>query len=89
MEQLRFQYKKSKSLAISKKRILALIRPSTNSTVHCNCPDGLILNTRLRLGLSHLRFHKLKSNFQDTLNPICSCGTVETTSHPLLHCLNS
>ena len=89
MEQLRFQYKKSKSLAISKKCILALIKPSTNSTAHCHCPDGLILNTRLRLGLSHLRFHNLKRNFQDTLNPICSCGTVETTSHSLLHCPNS
>ena len=24
--------------------------------------------------------------FQDTLNPICNCGTVETTMHDLLHC---
>ena len=44
------------------------------------------LITKLRLGLSHLRFHKFKHSFQDTLNPICNCGTVETTIHYLLHC---
>ena len=45
--------------------------------------------TRLRLGLSHLRDHKLKHSFQDCLNPICSCGIeVETTAHFLLHCPN-
>ena len=40
------------------------------------------------LGLSQLRFHKFKYNFQGTLNPICSSGTVETTIHYLLHCPN-
>ena len=66
---------------------LAFIRPSKNSTFHYHCPDGLKLITRLRLGSSHLRFHKFKHNFQDTLNPICSCGNVETNIHYLLHCL--
>ena len=78
----------SESLAIFKKHILAFIRPAANSTFHCHSPDSLKLITRLRLGLSHLRFHKFKHNFQDTLNPICSCGTVETTIHYLLHCPN-
>ena len=37
--------------------------------------------------LSHLREHKFKHSFQDTLNPICTCGEdIETTSHYLLHC---
>ena len=44
----------------------------------------------MRLGLlrvGHLREHKLKHSFQDTLNPICSCGSdVESTSHYTLHC---
>ena len=52
----------------------------------CHCPDCLKLITKLRLGLSHLRFHKFKHNFKDTLNPTCCCGTVETTMHYLLHC---
>ena len=37
--------------------------------------------------MSHLREHKFKHNFQDNLNPICSCGfDIESTSHFLLHC---
>ena len=54
----------------------------------CQNPKGLKLITKLRLGLSHLWFHKCKHSFQDTLNPICNCGTVETTIHHLLHCPN-
>ena len=78
----------SESLAIFKKRILAFIRPSANSTFHCHYPDGLKLITRLRLALSHLRFHEFKHNFQDTLNSTCCCGTVETTIHYILHSPN-
>ena len=37
--------------------------------------------------MSHLREHKFKHNFQDFLNPICSCGLdIESTSYFLLHC---
>ena len=43
----------------------------------------------MRLGLSHLADHKFRHNFEDCLNPICSCGQeIETTSHFLAHCLN-
>ena len=72
----------SESLALFKKRILAFIRPFVNSTFQCFNPKGLKIITRLQLGLSHLRFHKFKHCFQDTLNPICNCGTVETTTLP-------
>ena len=74
----------SESLALFKKCILA-IGPFANSTFQCHNPKGLKLITRLRLGLSHLRFHKFKHSFQDTLNSICTCDTVETTLHYLLH----
>ena len=48
---------------------------------------GIRLITRLRVGMSHLREHKFKHNFQDCLNPICSCGLdIESTSHFLLDC---
>ena len=37
----------------------------------------------------HLRYHKLKHRFLDSLNWICSSGFgIETTSHFLLHCQN-
>ena len=43
--------------------------------------------TRLRLGLSHLREHKFNHNFQNCINPLCSCGMdIESTSHFFLHC---
>ena len=43
---------------------------------------------QLLLGLSHLREHKFKHSFQDTLNPFCSCGPdVETNMHFSLYCL--
>ena len=51
-------------------------------------PIGLKLLTRLRLNLSHLREHKFRHNFQDTLNPLCSCQNLETetTGHYLSRC---
>ena len=65
--------------------LLALI----HFEIYKTSPKGIKLITRLRLGLSHLREHKFLHNFQDTLNPICSCGDdIETTVHYLLHCPN-
>ena len=61
-----------------------------NQTVFFNCCNlkGIRLITRLQLELSHLREHKFKYNFQNCLNPLCSCGlSIESTSHFLLHCL--
>ena len=43
--------------------------------------------TRLRLGFSHLNERRFRQNFQDCLNPLCSCTLeIEETSHYLLHC---
>ena len=45
------------------------------------------LIVRLRLGFSHLREHKFKHSFRDTLNRLCSCSIeVESTSHYFLRC---
>ena len=42
-----------------------------------------------RLGFSHLKEHKFKHNFQDSVDPLCSCGIeTESTKHFLLHCAN-
>ena len=79
----------SETLNIFKSKILKFIRPTANSIFGWNNPIGVKLFTRLRLGLSHLREHKFKHSFQDTLNPLCSCGKeVETTFHFLLSCPN-
>ena len=87
---LDWKIKNSESIETFKKRILSFIRSSPNSTSNCHNPKGIKLLSRLRLGLSHLREHKLKHSFQDSLNPFCRCGKgeVETSSHYLLHCSN-
>ena len=72
-----------------KKSILKFIRPISNSVFNCHSFNGISLITRLWLSLNHFRDHKFRHNFQDTLNPICSCvDGIETTIHYLLHCLN-
>ena len=51
--------------------------------------EGLKFLTRIRLGLSHLVDDKFRHNFQDCINPICSCDQeIETSTHSLLHCSN-
>ena len=77
----------SKSFVEFKKSILKFIRPSPSNAFNCNNYKDIRLITRLRVGMSHLHEHKFKHNFQDCLNPICSCGLdIESTSHFLLHC---
>ena len=61
---------------------LKIGRPMQNSIYNIHDPVGIKYLTRLRLGLSHLNEHKFRHNFQDCLNPLCSCSLeVETTNH--------
>ena len=74
----------SSSVNIFKKSILTFIRPFDNNFLNSHNPKGI---TRLRLGLRHLREHKFKHSFQDSLNPFCNCGLdIESAAHYLLHC---
>ena len=67
--------------AAFKQSILKFLRPSSNSIFNCRSPKGIKLIKRLRLCLSHLREEKSRHNFQDSLNPICSCGDdIESTN---------
>ena len=62
-------------------------RPVQNSIFKVFNPLGIKFLTRLRLGLSHLNEHKFKHNFQNCVNPLCSCSLeVESTIHFFLHC---
>ena len=68
----------SKSVLVFKEKILNFIRPSPNSFFDCHNPKGI----KLRLSLSHLREHKFKHSFQDTINPLCNCGQdIESSTH--------
>ena len=66
------------------KRDLTFIRPSP-SIFSCYNPKGIKLLSRF-----HLREHKFKHRFQDSLNAFFSYGKdeVETSSHYLLDCSN-
>ena len=76
----------SENFGIFKNNVLKFIRPKPNSSFNCCNLKEIRLITRLRLELSHLREHKFKYNFQNCLNPLCSCGSsIESTSHFLLH----
>ena len=77
----------SESIAVFKSRMLSFIRPIANNVYNIFDPIGLKLLTRLRLGFSHLNEHIFRHNFQDCMNPLCSCSLdIEDTSHYLLHC---
>ena len=62
------------SYPVFRKALLDFIQPTANSTFGTNDVSGLKLLTRLRIGFSHLREHKFKPNFQDTLNLLCPCS---------------
>ena len=67
--------------------LLKIGRPIQNSICKIHDPLGIKLLTRLRLGLSHLNENQFKHNFQDRLNPLCSCSLkVESNIPFLLHC---
>ena len=77
----------SESVRAFKKQILKFFRPSPNSTFNLHNPHGIKLPTILRVGLSHLREHKFRHNFQHSLDPFCNCGRhIETTIYFFLHC---
>ena len=74
-------------MSIFKSNLLAFIRPVQNNIFNIFDPQGLRLLTRLRLGFSHLNKHRFRDNFQECMNPVCSCSLeIEDTSHYLLHC---
>ena len=79
--------KNSESISIFKSRLLSFIRPLESNVYNIFDPIGLKFLTRWRLGFSHLNEHRFRHNFQDCMNPLCSCILEnENTSHYLLHC---
>ena len=73
--------RKSTSLNIFKSRLLRFVRPLENSVFTCHNPIGIKYLTSIRLGFSHLRYHKFKHGFLDAFDPLCSCSTaIENTS---------
>ena len=66
---------------------MEFIRPSPNGIFDTYNPHGIKLLTRLCLGLSQLNEHKFKHGCNETVNPICTCGSdIESINHSFLHC---
>ena len=66
---------------------MSFIRPVQRSIYNIFDPKGLKFLTCLRSGFSHLNEHRCRHNFQDCLNPLCSCSLeIEDASYYLLHC---
>ena len=59
----------SPSNSTLKKKVLNFTRPRSNNVFNVSHSKGLLFLTRLRGCLSHLREHKFKHSFLDTLNP--------------------
>ena len=84
---LDLKIRQSKTLLTFRNALVKIRRPIPKPVYNVHNPVGLKLLTRLRLGLSHLNQHKFNHNFQDCLNPLCSCSLeAESVSHFFLHC---
>ena len=77
----------SESISIFKSKSLSFIRPVQSNIFNIFELQGLKLLTRLRLGFSHRKEQRLRHNFQECMNPVCSCSLeIENTSHYNLYC---
>ena len=86
---LDLEIRNSTSLEIFKKHLLNFIWRKSNSVFNINNRVGLKLLTRLRIGFSRIKELKFKHNFQDSVEPLCSCGNdIASTVHFFLHCPN-
>ena len=84
---LDMQIRRSESFLSLKNSLLKIGRPTAEPIYNIQNPIGLKFLTRLRLGLSHLNEQKFKHNFQDCVNPLCSCSLeIESLFRFFLHC---
>ena len=84
---LDIQIRSSESFLFFKNSLLNIGRPTAKPTYKIHNHIGLKFRTRLRLRLNHLNEHKFKQDFQDCVNPLCSCSLeIESLSHFFLYC---
>ena len=79
------EIRNAKSIYKFKKSIITEKLENSLYNVHDHIEVKLL--SRLRLQFTHLNEHKFRHGFDETVNPMCACGTeVETTEHFLLRC---
>ena len=73
--------------SVFQNHLLKIIRPVSNPVYNIQNCIGLKLLMRLRLGLSHLNEQRVNHNFQNCINPLCTCSLeVKSKVHFLMHC---
>ena len=80
------ELKDSVSISKFKKSLLAFIRPNMSPVYKINDPLGLKLLTRLRVNFSHLKEHKFRHNFLDTINSLCSYVVLKLSLQITISC---
>ena len=86
MEQIRWQSAKCDSFNVFKKEILKFKQPWSIFFYNYHNPIGIKHVTRIRFGLSHLREHRFKHSFQDSVSPTCNSGIeFESVIHFFFH----
>ena len=81
------EFQDCKSLLTFKKYVTSLIKPEKKSIFNTHNPYGISYIFQLRVGLSPLKYHKMRHNFTDTTTEKCDCTTGnETVEHFLLKC---
>ena len=87
MEQFRSYPSELKMFCCFQKQYPKIYKTFPSNVFNCDNHKDIRFVPRLRVGMSHLCEHKFNPNFQDYLNPICSCGfDIESTSDFLFHC---
>ena len=78
------------SISRFKRAMFDFLRPKGESNFKVTNNQGMVLLTRLRVGFSHLKEHKFRHNFSDSVDPFCNCrdNSIENTEHFLLQCSN-
>ena len=80
---------KGPSYSVFRKALLDFIQLTANNTFATNDVSGIKLLTRLRVSFRHLREHKFKHNFQDTLNPLCPCSHEAEDTYHFFHIMKN
>ena len=75
------------SYNILKTHLLSFFRPQKRTIFNIHDPTGIRFLFQLRLGLSPLRSHKRRHQFDDTPSDVCLCNIgAEDTKHFLFKC---
>ena len=72
---------------VFRNHLLKSIWPLSSPIYNIHDPLGIRLLTRLRLWHNHLNEHRFSHNFDNCINPLCTCILeIESTTHFFLHC---